>query len=96
MNPKGVAKLWAENLGGKLAEDERELIQHLTTYILARWKERAKSEGDPDSSFRDIYQREKAHAMGLICAVVEASRATAAGRHPRDEMLSALERGMVH
>lgn len=96
MNPKGVAKLWAEQLGGELAEDERELIQHMTTYILTRWKKRAESDKDPDDSFNAIYQREKEHAIGLICAAVEASRATAAGRNPRDEMVEALERRTVH
>lgn len=86
MNPKGVAKLWAEILGGDLAEDERELIQNMTNYILARWKQRAQDANDPEISFRTIYTEEKKHAIGLICAAVEASRAVAAGRNPRDEM----------
>lgn len=96
VNLKGVARLWAENLGSELAEDERELIQHMTTYILVRWKKRAAESTDSEVSFNKIYQSEKNHAMGLVCAVVEASRATAAGRNPREEMLKGLDRGMVH
>lgn len=96
MNPKGVAKVWADQLGGELDQDERDLIQHMTSYILSRWKARAQNDPDPENSFRAIYQREKGNAIGLICAIVEASRATADGRNPRDEMVSALERKTVH
>lgn len=93
MTPKGLAKAWARVLGPDLAKDEQKLIMEIANFIVARWHRLAQE--NPNVTFRAIYLENKAKAQGLVCAAVEASRAVAAGRDPREEMVNALDKGMV-
>ncbi len=92
MNAKGIAKLWAQVMGddSELQEDERALVQQATNFIVARWKREAEADDDPEISFRTIYMANKKHAMGVIYAIVEASRAVAAKRDPREALKAGI------
>lgn len=94
MNPKGVAKLWVDVLGPDLRDDERKLIMETANFIVSRWHKMAQDSEDPNISFRTIYMENKTRAQGLVCAIVEASRAVAQGRDPRQDMVSALDKAM--
>ena len=92
MNPKGLAKTWAEVIGPDLQDDERKLITEVSNFIVGRWAGRAT---DTDV-FNDIYKGSRRHAQGLVVAIIEAARAVADGKDPKEKMLEGLTRGQEY
>lgn len=96
MDPRGLAEVWAAVLGPDIPEDEQRLIVETAKFIMNRWREKANASQDPKVTFRTIYAENRGRALGLVCAVLEASRAIAEGRDPRREMVDALDKAEYH
>lgn len=95
VSPRGLSKAWA-SAAGDLLDDERKLAEQIAKFIVARWQNKSTESENPKQAFAEMYKNNKDHALGLVCAIIEASRAVADGRDPREEMLEALDKGVCH